>query len=352
MLEKKDITNILQNLTDVKDLDISALEKTIDLYPYSQNLHLIRAKSQMVRKSFFTEADAIYAVDRPYFFRQIETESLDHHVHGIWSPEAVQRKLSPKPKTKKAIPSSRPIIETETSPVESLPPKKEEELIQADRELTSQEIPLLPFESPTNEISSTALRTDLETIPEAVEELDLIESDSKPDDRTETENIVSDFTLTESIDTNSNVAITNKEPDDLILSSYTQWLQKLKKPFKVNGNLKVVDPDAEIPNEEIPSDTEKIITQDKIIDEPKNEKKKESKSSEFPEKELIKGNVSELAKSSNVMRERIASETLAEILLSQGHRDLAIQMYEKLRLLNPEKNSFFAEKIRNLKENK
>lgn len=47
----------------------------------------------------------------------------------------------------------------------------------------------------------------------------------------------------------------------------------------------------------------------------------------------------------------IATETLAELLAQQGRYKKAIQMYERLRLLFPEKSSFFADKIEKLKEN-
>ncbi len=45
----------------------------------------------------------------------------------------------------------------------------------------------------------------------------------------------------------------------------------------------------------------------------------------------------------------VISETLAEVLASQGHIHAAIEMYEKLGLIYPEKKSFFAVKIENLK---
>jgi hypothetical protein len=47
----------------------------------------------------------------------------------------------------------------------------------------------------------------------------------------------------------------------------------------------------------------------------------------------------------------IASETLALLLEKQGYAEKAIAMYERLRLIFPEKSPFFAEKISNLKRN-
>ncbi len=45
----------------------------------------------------------------------------------------------------------------------------------------------------------------------------------------------------------------------------------------------------------------------------------------------------------------LASETLAELLVAQEKYDKAIQMYERLILIFPEKSTYFAEKIKNLK---
>jgi hypothetical protein len=49
--------------------------------------------------------------------------------------------------------------------------------------------------------------------------------------------------------------------------------------------------------------------------------------------------------------EEIATETLAEILQAQGFKDKAIEMYQRLMLVFPEKSSYFASKIENLKSN-
>ena len=48
-------------------------------------------------------------------------------------------------------------------------------------------------------------------------------------------------------------------------------------------------------------------------------------------------------------KEEIASETLARLFEQQGHYKKALKMYEKLSLINPQKSSFFAPLIENLK---
>ncbi len=58
--------------------------------------------------------------------------------------------------------------------------------------------------------------------------------------------------------------------------------------------------------------------------------------------------VAETAKNSNETRE-ILTETMAEVLIKQGQKEKAIQLLIKLSFLNPEKSSYFAAKIEQLK---
>ena len=58
--------------------------------------------------------------------------------------------------------------------------------------------------------------------------------------------------------------------------------------------------------------------------------------------------IQNIAQSSNEIKE-IATETMAEIFVKQGKIDKAVQLYIKLSFLDPEKSSYFAGKIQQLK---
>lgn len=58
--------------------------------------------------------------------------------------------------------------------------------------------------------------------------------------------------------------------------------------------------------------------------------------------------VAEIAKSSNVSRE-VLTEAMAEVLVKQGQVEKAIQLLIKLSFINPEKSSYFAARIEQLK---
>ena len=60
------------------------------------------------------------------------------------------------------------------------------------------------------------------------------------------------------------------------------------------------------------------------------------------------GNISLMAAASNE-QEEILTETMAEVLIHQGKPLQAIHILEKLSLLHPEKSSYFAARISNLK---
>ena len=64
--------------------------------------------------------------------------------------------------------------------------------------------------------------------------------------------------------------------------------------------------------------------------------------------ELTTQSIQRIAEFSNDAKE-IITEAMAEVWAKQGHRQKAVEIYEKLSLLNPSKSSYFAARIDALK---
>ncbi|MBX2928893.1 MAG: hypothetical protein KF852_13745 [Saprospiraceae bacterium] len=78
----------------------------------------------------------------------------------------------------------------------------------------------------------------------------------------------------------------------------------------------------------------------------------EEKQTEAPEtKDYSLPDLRDMADRSVEEKEAVASETLAALLARQGHTGKAIEMYERLCLIFPEKSAYFARQIQNLKNN-
>ena len=67
------------------------------------------------------------------------------------------------------------------------------------------------------------------------------------------------------------------------------------------------------------------------------------------EADNTESNIQQLAEKSNIDND-VVTEAMAEVLLQQGRTKKAIEVLEKLSLLNPAKSAFFAAKINQIKE--
>jgi hypothetical protein len=168
------------------------------------------------------------------------------------------------------------------------------------------------------------IESDLEDI---LEHATLPETQPLPPLMEEDENILAPqahipFDINKQADSTEEEAPTDtplKKPQPIPKDTYNTWLQKLRPP-------KVSVLEAEAGSDE----------------------KKEEKTPEYNEEG--EGKAKQIAQKSISDDGGIASETLAAVLAMQGHKEKAIAMYERLSLQYPEKSSFFAAKIKELKK--
>ncbi len=112
----------------------------------------------------------------------------------------------------------------------------------------------------------------------------------------------------------------DKRPTMAQLRSFTDWLRTTKRPRPA------ADPDL------VSTDKEAIAA---IY--------------EREEDGSVTSEVAKMAINSVKYNEEIVTEAMAEVRVKQGQADKAIHIYEKLGLLNPEKSSYFADKIAEIK---
>ncbi len=94
-------------------------------------------------------------------------------------------------------------------------------------------------------------------------------------------------------------------------------------------------------------DADPADADDSSDDDEQNRKKSSKKRKKKKKKQ--KKEARRLAKLSVQKKQVVATETLAELLTRQGHHQDAIDMYERLCLIVPEKKAIFAARIESIK---
>lgn len=133
--------------------------------------------------------------------------------------------------------------------------------------------------------------------------------------------------------------------------------------------LKGINPDPEISKAETPKRKKRPVHKDDLIETIKRKEKREILDVKKKEQiDLIKAfskkdiklatikeieanqNTENLADASTTLNDNLMSETFARILINQGKKAMAREIYEKLILKFPEKRAYFADLIEKLKE--
>lgn len=149
------------------------------------------------------------------------------------------------------------------------------------------------------------------------------------DENTIVENIKSNLeehvTLKEENNFYNNSLDDDKDKSLMVMYSFTDWLQHFKHKNQ-----------AEIEEE---NDKKKLRV---MLQRQKLDTAMDTDNDDVPE------DIFKLAMDSISFGPSIISESLADILAKQGKIDKAVEMFKKLSLLNPEKNAYFASKIKDL----
>ncbi len=124
------------------------------------------------------------------------------------------------------------------------------------------------------------------------------------------------------------------------LSLFTQWLQNETKDLDGTGSYIVTEASKQLQNQ-LPETETKPSNNELLTKAKKKKKSKKSKKKKSLLKQKIEASVER--------NEEIMTETLAKLYMDQGYYKRALTLYEQLSLKYPEKSSFFAPFIADIK---
>lgn len=350
-MNAENFATYLRNPSLLHQLPYYELKSLVLQYPYCQNLQLLLFQKNHLEKHKNLEKElekaALYSTNRTLLYLQVKDFSTESALEDnfIFEENVLELKeLDPIPIASDALPSTpHSRVQTDDSNPSENPIPKESEIF------FSEENPVFLEEDP--DILDGSAETDTEGI----------EADDALHQAQESEELaipISDHSnailpveqlITEVIAMSDILDILEEGPSKWQASSVVprtlEWNQE--------GNISDVEETASHPVSSVLPQPKKnfkswvtqfqppqirVNVDDLMEIQIKNPRKK---------KKLKK--MPPIALESIVEHDEVASETLAEILAGQGYAHKAIEMYERLKLVFPEKSAFFAAKIENLK---
>jgi hypothetical protein len=346
MLSSESIHHQMRNTASCSTLHLYELKELMDLYPYASSIVTLYLKSlandQDLRLSSQLEKYAYQIPNRTLLYDLLvtQTNNVRHEVKS--QPEVIQE-------TEKVIlsdeKSDEPIIANTVTPVETIPIVEMETTRISDEETEELETLIEPVAKSEVVIThETFIET--EVSEEGAEESSL----NIPHQVEETRELDQVDTLIQSAVISSSYlqlaypgAAEEVEIEEKILLD-----EETESQSEERDRIQVVEPTTA----EQPKSFTDWLKMGQMIDEGKEEQEEEEKKPTFyqfekPKKEFY--SPAKKAKESVSENAMPVSETLAQIFALQGNINKAIQVYEQLSLSFPEKKSFFASQIRNLK---
>ena len=348
MLSSESIHQQMRNTSSCSTLHLNELKELMDLYPYASSIVTLYLKSlandQDLRLSSQLEKYAYQIPNRALLYDLLVTQTNVPREEVNAQPEIIQEVLAEIPAEEKTVKVEQiaPIVSISA---EVLPIEQTEMPVFSEEETEELETLIEPV-SKTENLSVKELIVEQEILDEGEEESSL--------------NIPHQLEETRELDD-----VDMMIQSAVISSSYLQ-LAYPGAAEEVESEEKNIQPE-EIQPEEVKLETIQVL-EPSTSAEPKSftdwlkmgeilngstedpapeEKKPSFYHFEKPKKEFF--SPVKKAKESLDENKMPVSETLAQVFALQGNINKAILVYEQLILIFPEKKSFFASQIRNLK---
>ena len=324
-MNKQNFLNIVRNPASIGAQEIAGLEEVVASFPFCQSAHLLIAKGLRDYGSMHAEQKlkkaAVYSLNRKklkeIIQRNAETlktvKEIKEQISEIKSSEellpTVNRIISEQksePKTEKRIYSE---IEENLKLIERFKSDTYKQLPEADGKVKEEP---LSFENPVIRI---------EQISDAMEETTV--TDTTKEETVESLHYVYSSRLEDILLSELEIDSAHHKTDTGLLLDYLDYIHENKL-----GKMRDKKKQKEI--------IEKFINADPVIPTLKPHTLPESQE--------------DLASASSRINKNPVSETFARILLLQGKKDKALEIFEQLILKFPEKKAYFAAEIEKLKK--
>lgn len=328
-MNAENFADIIRNPSQLYQLPYQELKGLVLQYPYCRNLHhLLLQKCHLDQHRDFEnvlEKTALYSIDRRYLYRQLRALRSEVEVdasYELGTDYLELHDLSSLGNRREPLPlevgTQEPVAPGagNGAPGQTPSPAMESPAVQTSRAEDSgddfanlqealrlvQASPGRPQPSPSGEPadSKTGFLADAELLAACAACLQVLEPPLTTVERPSLSSVTEP-----------------PRPQPKPKSSFSSWVRQYQ-PEHVQPHL-----DAFMESSRLETEKKKKKKKDRII--------------AFAERSLH-------------MNEEVVSETLAELLVQQERYDRAIQMYERLCLIFPEKSGYFASKIEQLKK--
>jgi hypothetical protein len=288
-MDAKKIIDRINNPAELQNDDAKEWKELTEKHPYFSVGQLLQYGNDYFQEKDNIEFTAIYKAD-PILFA--------HFANEIKSTEKKELKKSKQENKTIETELNLPMADTKETPIVIAENVKEEVLVENKKE-------------------SIGLKEDILAMINELPNRNIIE-----------EKIVKSEPIIETIESENISEEEKRQKALMVMMSFSDWLNHFKSK----------------------TEKEQIEEQEKRALKTAWQKEKltaiiEEEQDEIPEM------IFKQAMDSISMENALISESLAEILAKQGKTDKAIEMYKKLSLRNPEKNSYFADRIKDLLTN-
>ncbi|MEP0937520.1 MAG: hypothetical protein ABJH57_19470 [Cyclobacteriaceae bacterium] len=374
-MNKQKFVEFIRKPANLTSKDIEDLESVVENFPYFQNARIILAKGGKIKdlpdsKRKIATA-AIYATNRALLKKYIQDELI--FLRPLEVHESVLTDKRPAEATPKAKPSPKPVVQekpesaSQTDTPSPAPIKEKPASPQANETVSEPE----PLDAPIsaevedhNDLDDliSDLWHDIEELRKSKAKFLAIEKRLEEDEAVEkavekaTKKSKATKPTAKKPTTAQKSTSTKKSTTKTASSSSKKSAAKktgstTKKPAakkSASSAKKTTTPKSksESPKKEDKTDPKSL--QDSIIDQFIN-----SEPAMPPARKSDgTGSSEDLSKDSAELNPEVASEYLAEIYLEQGNKPRALQIYEKLIVMFPEKSVYFADIIKKLNKEK